>query len=65
MISVHPISEKVRKYCTHCDAPASYEINLINPKIIQQSSTACLCDPCMSILLREIINISSQLSDTL
>jgi hypothetical protein len=65
MISVHPISEKVHKYCTHCDAPASYEICLLNPKIIQQSSTACLCEPCMAILTREIINISGQLSDTL
>ena len=54
MVKVVPISMKVGKHCTHCDKPSVFELHLCNPKIIQQSVTACLCGKCMSRLKKEL-----------
>jgi len=58
MISVHPISIKLTKYCSHCDEPAVFELCMCNPKVIQQSATACLCDKCMEALKTQLLERS-------
>lgn len=50
MISVRKIVGDERKYCTHCDERAYYELNYSNPRIIQQSSCGVLCRRCMGRL---------------
>jgi len=50
MISVEQIEHNDIKYCTHCDKPAKFKINIDNPQIIQNSPVACLCNKCMEVL---------------
>lgn len=54
MIRVYPISSKLRKYCSHCDCIAVFEIWFCNEKIVQQSAGGCFCRPCMEWLKAEI-----------
>lgn len=54
MIRVYPISSKLRKYCSHCDCIAVFEIWFCNEKIVQQSAGGCFCRPCMERLKAEI-----------
>jgi hypothetical protein len=54
MISVKKLSGSDTKYCTHCDDPAAYELNYLNPAIIQQSSCGVLCVKCMKLFKKEI-----------
>jgi hypothetical protein len=55
MIHLYPISTKIKKYCTHCDKPAEFELIACNPKVVQQSTTACFCRKCMD-KLKELVN---------
>jgi hypothetical protein len=55
MISVRKIIGDERKYCTHCDDRALYELNYLNPSIVQQSSCGVLCEQCMKQLKAAII----------
>jgi len=54
MIQVYPVSKKLKKYCSHCDSIAVFEIWFCNEKIIQQSAAGCLCEPCMALLKAEV-----------
>jgi len=65
MIKVVPISEKVGKYCTHCDKPAVVGLLLCNPKVIQQSVTAYLCKKCLSRLKKELGTSPNSQSDAI
>ena len=58
MIAVYPISPKIKKYCSHCDDKAVYEIYFCNPKLIQQYSSGCLCNKCMEKLKKEINRVA-------
>jgi len=50
MIYLYPISVGVKRHCTHCDALAEFELMACNPKVVQQSTTACFCGECMARL---------------
>ena len=56
MISVEKICKKDIKYCTNCDERAKFKINVDNPKVIQHSPVACLCELCM-IILKECLKL--------
>jgi len=59
MIQVYPVSPKLRKYCSHCDSIAVFEIWFCNEKIIQQSAAGCLCDQCMARLKAEVVKATA------
>jgi len=58
MITIYPVSKDVKKFCTHCDKPAKFDIDACNPSIIQQSITMCLCQKCMTRLKSEVNKIT-------
>ena len=57
MIYLYPVSIKVKKYCTHCDAPAEFELMACNPRVVQQSTTACFCGQCMARLKKLVSQV--------
>ena len=59
MIKVYPVSSKSRKYCSHCDRVAVFEIWFCNEKIIQQSAAGCLCEMCTERLKNEIVRVTT------
>lgn len=59
MIQVYPVSPKLRKYCSHCDGIAVFEIWFCNEKIIQKSAAGCLCKPCMARLKTDVVKATA------
>ena len=59
MIQVYPVSTKLKKYCSHCDSIAVFEIWFCNEKVIQQSAAGCLCEPCMARLKDEVVKATT------
>ena len=59
MISVRKIVGDERKYCIHCDDRAWYELNYLNPRIVQQSSCGALCERCMGRLKAAVVKATS------
>ena len=59
MVSVRKIIGDERKYCTHCGDRASYELNYLNPRIVQQSSCGVLCGRCMGRLKIVVVKATS------
>ena len=54
MIKIKKVPVNDRKYCTHCDDRAWWMLLACNPKIVQQSITACFCNKCYNNLKKAI-----------
>jgi hypothetical protein len=59
MITVKVLVGDDRKYCTHCDNRAVYELFFTNPVIVQQGSNGALCERCMRRLEKAIAKVTS------
>lgn len=59
MILVKKIQKNIKKYCSHCDGEAKYELYFTNPVIIQRGSNGAFCEHCMYLLKSAINQITS------